>query len=297
MIKFNSREPPELYMNGDRCVKAYMGGIEVWHRKCKVTFLNIDGSVNSVQYVEKGADAVAPSPSGASLDFYEVSSVSWEDCTNIQRDTVINPVFDLSKAYLFKSGLGVNSDYLSGFGGSLTIYDGDASSNYGSVSKLSVDTASISGEVIGSTNDSYSNYRIAKYARSAAALDVAGLRAQGFSSIKFSGSYNLPTVYLYNTTNLRDAFFGITTGTKITAKTTGVSADNMSKIEKYYSKSVGSTLTRAAAITNSSWSGSIDLPSSGSYYVVMGVLTKYVRTDANSSGATGGITINNIWLE
>jgi hypothetical protein len=295
MIIYNGNKPRELYMNGYKCVKAYLGEKEVWYRNNKVVFLDCNGEVCNVQYVDKAEDIVYPPVPPITSSFYE-GSVGWPNIINIDSDINVSPVISYSKGYIFKSGSGINKDISSGFNNTMTIYDGDLASNYGTVSKLSIGTSNISVSVIGNTNDANTNYRVAGYARSGA-INVAALRNKGYTTLKFNGAYDLPAAYIYNTTNLRAAFFGITTGTTITAKTTGVSASNGIFVQTYASKSVGSTVTSVNAVSNSNWLGSISLPTSGNYYIIMGVLTKYCRINSNATGTTGSITINNIWLE
>lgn len=274
-----------LYYNGEKIKAAYYNGEKVWTEKHCVRWYDNAGNLLKTEWVTDGESATPPKVTDFNTEFYGYVFEGWDsEYSSITADIDISATTTIETAYIFRKGYGVNYDILtSGLSSSCTAYDGTSGASYTSVAQGSISANDITCSHTGASSSGNSAFRSMRYR--AALLNVAALREAGYSRISFSGSYAFGAGYAYLTANLRSAFVSLQTSNKVTSYTSGGVSSSLAW-EKVINKSGSGTVSAVSGTIN----GSIDLPESGSYYLIIGELTKAFR-------GTSKITINNMLLE
>lgn len=274
-----------LYCNGKKIKAAYCNGEKVWTEKHRVRWFDDLGNLLKVEYVVDGESATPPNETEFSTTFYGYSVSGWNaEYESITEDKDITAVTTTETAYLFRKGYGINYEMLeSGFSASCTAYDDTSNTSYTSVAQGTVSSDAITCSHTGASNSGNSAFRSMRY--KAVLLDIDALRAAGYTKINFSGTYSFGAGYAYLGANLRSAFVSLQTSKQITTNTSGGVSGSLAW-EKVINKASSGTVAAVSGTINAS----LTLPESGTYYLIVGELTKAFR-------GTSKITINNIWLE
>lgn len=273
-----------LYLNEQKIKAAYYNGERVWTEKHRVRWYDNLGNLLKTEWVTDGETASPPNVTDFNTIFYGYVFEGWNtDYSSITSDIDISATITIETAYLFRKGYGINYDLLTnGFAALCTAYDGTSKASYTSVAQGSISADVITCSHTGASSSGNSAFRSMRYR--AALLDIDALRAAGYTKINFSGSYSFGAGYAYLDANLRSAFISLQTSKQITTNTSGGVSSSLAW-EKVINKSSSGTVSVVSGTVN----GSLTLPTTGTYYLIIGELTKAFR-------GTSKIMINNIWL-
>lgn len=273
-----------LYYDGQKIKAAYYNGEKVWTEKHRVRWFDNAGGLLKTEWVTDGEAATPPNITDFDTEFYGYVFEGWDaDYSSITADVDISATTTVETAYLFRSGYGINYELLeNGFSATCTAYDGTSKTSYTSVAQGSVSEDAVTCSHTGTSSSGNSAFRSMRY--KAVLLDIDALRTAGYTKISFSGSYSFGAGYAYLDANLRSAFVSLQTSKQVITYTSGGVSSSLAW-EKVLNKSASGTVSAVSGTIN----GSLALPESGTYYLIIGELTKAFK-------GTAKISVNNIWL-
>lgn len=291
-----------LYYNGQKVKAAYIDGEKVWTQKHRVDWILDDDAqtVLKTEYVTDGQSANPPVEQEWMDDYYSYLINNWDTShDSILTDTEIHAQSRAMALYAFRNGYGVNSALnanlsgnpdcaMFGFTETISFTDNTSNMSYGSAEGGQISQYEILCSHTGKSNSGYSEFRSARY--KAALLDAASIRAAGFSRLRFTGSYSFGKGSVYKAANLRVAFVALqSTAAVSTTTTSGVVSNNKWQV-RYNTSPTSTSNTVAVSAVSGAINGTINIPENGSYYMIVGELTK-------AFGGTAQIRIDNIWVE
>ncbi len=289
-----------LYCNGQKIKAAYLNGENVWTEKHRVEW-RLDDAQTTVksEYVTDGHAAVPPVIQDWTDEYHCDIINAWDTpFEHIGSDTVICAQSSTPALYLLRNGYGINYGLtveLTGkadrdllcFGQSITFTDLTSGMGYGSAEygQSSVDGIRCR-HTVGKKMSDPENFCAVRYR--AALLDARLLRSQGYTKLRFTGSFRFGSGEVLERDNLRVAFVALQSTAQVTTTTdTGLVSDCKWQAKYNVNTDIsGLSVPAVSGVTN----GTLDIPERGSFYVIAGELTSAFK-------GTGEISINNMWVE
>jgi len=291
-----------LYYNGQKIKAAYFNGEKVWTQTHRVEW-RLDDDARSLlrtEHVTDGQSAVPPVSQDWTDDYHSYIINGWDaPYSEITADTILTAQSRTTTLYLLRSGYGVNGGFRAefeggadgdsfGFGETIAFRDSTSDMKYGSAAYGQISADGIHcAHTGGNSAGTAQTFRSAQYR--AALLDADPIRAAGFNRLRFTGSYSFGKGSVYKSANLRVAFVSLQTSATLST-TTSAGVVSGSKWQAKYNANPGTVNTASVSAISGAINGTLDIPESGSFYVIIGELTKAFR-------GTGEIWIDNMWVE
>lgn len=279
-----------LYHNGQKIKAAYFNGEQVWLEKHRVRWYDNLGNLIKTEWVTDGEAAMPPNVTDFSTEFYGYTFSGWNnEYSVITGDTDIYASTVTETMYIFRKSYGINPDYEIGF--AAEFYDGSTIYSK-SAGRSDTDRITLS---VSAANGAYENTR--KSSSVTFRLDCDALRTQGLTKLNVMGSYAITTtvsghkIAAYTASNVRSVFAALTDNPgKIAVSTSGISGIDAVIQKSFTVSKMTSGNYGFASDSSGTLSGSLTLPESGIYYLVLGAVQKNTRAKTT-------ININNIQIE